>query len=156
MTATLDALGSSLTTSISALGAFVNWVDGTTGEVKATLQVSAIDTDTKTLTFKSTGLARTTVFGHTVATALPDDADYDDYLCLASGTCVPARVLDYTDYLIQFTVVELKRKQGEDVTAEVAALKDLESDVMSMWAGRAATKRVRRVSGLWGSTAPYL
>ncbi len=158
LTADLDSIGSSLTTSIAALGAFVNWVDGTTGEVKATLQVSAVDTAgaAGTVTFKSAGLGRTTVFGQTVATALPTDAGLDDYLCLASGTCIPTRVADYADYLIQYAVVELKRKQAEDTTAEYAALKELESDVTAMWAGRAGTKRVRRVSPIWGNQSVVL
>jgi hypothetical protein len=154
VTADLDSVGAALTTSIASLGAFVNWVDATTGIVKATLQVSAINTTTNTVTFKVAGLGRVTVFGQTVGIALPDDAALDDYLCLASGTCVPMLVADYADYLIQFAVVELKRKQGEDVSAELAALKDLESDVTAMWAGRAAGKRVRRTSGYWGSKLP--
>jgi hypothetical protein len=159
VTADLDAIGTSLTTSIAALGAFVNWVDSTTGLVKATLQVSALSDaagDAGTVTFKTAGLGRTTVFGQTVATALPSDASQDDYLCLASGTCIPMLVSDYADYLVQFAVVELKRKQGEDVTAEFAALKDLEADVTAMWAGRPGGKRVRRVSAIWGSTGPAL
>jgi hypothetical protein len=150
----LDAIGTQLTTSIAALRCFVNWVDGTTGLVKATLQVAALDADTNTVTFKTSGLGRVTVFGQTVATELPADGTEDDYLCLASGTCIPMLVADYSDYLVQFAVVELKRKQGEDVTGEVAALKDLESDVLAMWAGRGAGKRVRRTNNWWGGRAP--
>jgi hypothetical protein len=154
VTCELDALGSDLTTSTAALGAFVNWVDGTTGEVKATLQVASITTATKTIAFKTSGLGRSTVFGQTVSTSLPTDAAQDDYLCLASGTCIPLRVADYSDYLIQFAVVNMKRKQGEDVVAEVAALRELESDITSMWAGRAGSKRVRRASTFWGGASP--
>lgn len=154
VTCELDALGSGLTTSLAALGCFVNWVDGTTGIVKATLQVSALDTATKTVTFKTSGLGRATVFGQTVATALPTDAATDDYLCLASGTCIPMLVADYADYLVQFAVVELKRKQGEDVVAEVAALRELESDVTAMWAGRPGARRIRRTANHWNSPPP--
>ena len=49
----VNSLGSDLTTSIDSLKAFVNIVDGTTGEVKDTAQISAIDTDSKKITFKS-------------------------------------------------------------------------------------------------------
>jgi hypothetical protein len=115
VTVDLDAIGTSLTTSIAALGAFVNWVDSTTGEVKATLQVASLSDvagEAGTITFKTAGLGRTAVFGQTVAITLPTDASLDDYLCLASGTCVPLRVADYADYLIQYAVVDLKRKQG--------------------------------------------
>jgi hypothetical protein len=155
MTCSLDALGVGLTTSIAALGCFVNWVDSTTGLVKATLQVAALTPSTNTVTFKVSGLGRATVFGQTVATSLPATASLDDYLCLANGTCIPTLVADYADYLIQFTVVDLKRKQGEDVTAELAALKDLEADVTAMWAGRASGKRVRRASAIWTAGSRY-
>jgi hypothetical protein len=152
----VDALGSSLTTSIAALGAFVNWVDGLTGLVRATLQVSAIDTTNRRVTFKSASLDRSTVFGQTVSTSLPTDGAQDDYLCLASGTCIPTLIQDYADYLVQFACVEIKRKQGEDVTADFAALKDIEDDVRAMWAGRQTVRRVRRASAIWGGQSTSL
>jgi hypothetical protein len=153
---TLDVVGSGLTTSIASLGAFVNWVDGTTGLVKATLQVASLDSDTGEVVFKTTGLDRTTVFGLTVATALPTDAALDDYLAPARGTCVPTLVSDYADYLVQFAVVELKRKNGEGVSEELVALKDLEDDIKLMWAGREPSRRVQRSNPYWGSRVPLI
>lgn len=156
MTAELDSLGPELTTSIAALGAFVNWVEGTTGTVRATLQVASLDADTSTVTFKTVGLGRATVFGQTVATTLPTDAALDDYLTLANGTCLPTLLVDYYDYLVQFAVCELRRKQGEDVTQDLAALRELEDDVKAMWAGRQTVRRVRKANTYWGARLPLI
>ena len=155
-TATLDTLGSGLTTSIASLQAFVNVVDSTTGLVKATLQVSGINTTTKVVTFKSSGLDRSVVFGQTVAVAVPSDVAVDDLVCIASGTCIPSLLRDYSDYLIQYAVVELKRKLGEPGTDDAVALQRLEDDVKSMWAGRESFNRVNRNSPHWGGRSSLL
>lgn len=152
----LDALGTGLTTSVAALGAFVNVVDPVTGLVKATLQVSALDTTNVKATFKTTSLDRTTVFGQTVAAAVPTTVALDDLVCLANGTCVPTLLADYADFLVQFATVELKRKSGEDVQAELIALGELTDDVKAMWAGRQATLRVQRTSPFWGRRTSLL
>jgi hypothetical protein len=150
----LDALGSDLTTNINALKAFINVVDGTTGLVKVTLQVNGIDEDNLAITHKTTGLDRVTVFGQTVAVAIPTTGDttvnQDDYVCIANGTAVPTLLQDYYDYLVQYAVVELKRKTTEPSQEDYAALKELEDDVKSMWAGREATRRVEKRSPYWG------
>jgi hypothetical protein len=65
-------------------------------------------------------------------------------------------VQDYADYLVQFAVVELKRKQGEDVSAELVALNALEEDIKAMWAGRQASSRVRKASPYWGGKLPLI
>lgn len=155
-TLTLDAIGADLTTDISSLNAFINLVDPMTGVVRATFQVASLDTDDESLVIKTTGLNRQTVFGQTVTTVLPDDTALDDLVCLAAGTCVPTFVADYSDYMIQFAVVELKRKAGETVTEELAALNALEDDIRAMWAGRDATLRVERVGGYWSSQLPLI
>lgn len=152
----LDALGSGLTTSIAALGAFINIIDSTTGEVKVTLQVNGLDTTNNALTYKTTGLDRTSVFGQDVSTEVPTTVELDDYVCLASGTCVPTLLQDYYDYVVQHAVVTLKRKMGEQAPEEYAALKELEEDVKSMWAGREGSKRVARKSPYWGRRLPLI
>lgn len=156
VTAELDSLGSDLTTSIASLFGFVNWIDGITGLVRATLQVSALDSTTNTITFKTASLDRTTVFGLAVSTALPTAAAQDDYLAIANGTCVPTLIQDYADYLIQYAVVELRRKNGEDTTADYAALKELEEDIKCMWSGREAARRVRKAGPYWGGKLPLI
>lgn len=147
---TLDALGSDLTTSIAQLKAFVNVVDRTTGLIKATLQVNGIDESTTTVSFKSAGLDRATVFGQTVGTEIPATVTLDDYLALANGTCIPTLLQDYYDYLVQFAVLEIRRKTQEDSQADYAALKELERDIMNIWAGRENSRRVTRTNPFWG------
>lgn len=147
---TLDAIGSDLTTSIASLKAFVNVIDRTTGLIKTTLQVNGINTTTKVISFKTTGLDRSEVFGQMVATAIPATVLRDDYLALANGSCIPTLLQDYYDYLVQFAVLEVRRKTQEDTTAEYAALKELERDLMAIWAGRESTRRVTRSNPYWG------
>lgn len=153
----LDAIGADLTTSIAQLKAFVNLVDGTTGAVKGTMQVSAVPSSIASpLQFKASSLDRATVFGQTVDTVLATDVEADDYVCIANGTCVPNLLSDYSDYLVLAAVVELRRAAGEDTTAEVAQLRELEDDVRAMWAGRAAGLRVARKSPYWGTSQSLL
>lgn len=148
----LDAVGDELTTSIAQLKAFVNLVDGTTGVVKGTMQVSAVPaTIASPLTFKSSGLDRTTVFGLTVDTAIDADVAVDDYVCIANGTCVPVMFSDYADYLTLAAVIELRRAAGEAVTDEKDQLAALEDDLKAMWAGRAGGKRVTRAANHWSA-----
>lgn len=148
---TLDAIGSSLTTSVDGLNAFVNIVDGTTGIVKKTMQVASINTTSKVVTFKSSGLERTTVFGQTVSTSLStDDVDLDDYLTIANGTCIPTLVMDYDDFLIQHAVVAIKRRFGEPTAEDKQELLELEEDVRLMWAGRPASRKVTKKNRHWG------
>jgi len=150
-TVTVDTLGSDITTDTTdGFNAWVNVIDYVTGEVKGTLQVSAIDTSTKTVTFKSTGLTRTTVLGKTIATTLPTDITEDDYIAVIKGTCVPEVPGAYVDYIIQYAVVELRRRHGEDTSAEFAHLKELEEEIQKMWVGRESSNRVRKSGGSWG------
>lgn len=150
-TITVDALGSDITHDTSdGFNAWVNIIDYNTGEVKATLQVANINPTTKVITFKYTGLARTTVLGKTIATTLPTDISEDDYVCVIRGTCIPEVPGAYTDYIIQYAVVELRRRHGEDTAAEFAQLKELEEEIQKMWVGRESSHRVRKSSAQWG------
>jgi hypothetical protein len=148
----VDSLGSNLTTSITALKAFVNIVDGTTGEVKSTNQISAIDTTNKKITFKSSSLDRSLVNGQTVSTSLSTDVALDDYITISNGTCIPTFVRDYSDYLIQHAVVEIMNRLGVPTQEAFAKLKELEDDVTAMWAGRPHSVRIQPRSKHWGRT----
>lgn len=151
----VDDIGADLTTSISDLKAFVNVIDGTTGLVKTTLQISALDQTANKITFKTTGLNRTTVFGLTVADEIPATVALDDYICLAFGTCIPPLVRDYDDFIIAYTVLEIKRRMGEDTTAEYAHFKETEADIEKMWSGRPSTGRIGRRNAHWGRTTSF-
>lgn len=152
----LNSVGSGLTTSTTNFGAFVNVVDPNSGEVLGTYQTTAvggtyIDVGTPT---------RTTAYGQTVidgqqtqAQIEADDCEYpaqDDYVCSAAGTCVPPIGPDLADYLVNAATVILKRKVGEDIAQERDALKELEDDLDTLWAGRPGTKRVQRRNPIWG------
>lgn len=147
----VDSVGSDLATTTSGFASYVNFVDRNTGEVKGSCQISAINATTGQLTFKSAGLTRSTVLGQTISTSLPSDLTEDDYLCIVTGTCVPELPDAYTDYLIQYAVVEIRRRFGEPTNEEYAALKELESELLKMWAGREARGTVRKASNHWRS-----
>jgi len=152
----VDSVGSELTTEVDSLNAFVNLIDRFTGEVRSTLQVVDIDSTNNTLQFKTTGLDRSTVFGLTVDTAIPDDVALDDYVTLASGTNVPTLLQDYYDYLVVFSVLEIKRSLGLPTQEEFAASKEIESDVLALWAGKQSTRRIQKDNPYWGQRTPMI
>ena len=145
----LDALGSDLTTSTAALGAFVNIVDAQTGEIKVSLQTNAITTATKQVSFKTSGLTYATVYNRTIATAITSDVETNDYVCAVQGTCIPDLPDSCLDFLIQYAVTEIKRRMGETVQEEAALLKALETDVERQWAGRESSHTISNRSRTW-------
>ena len=152
-TIVLDAVGSGLSTSVDTLAAFINVIDHLTGRIKATLQVSGINTTTKTLTIKTTSLSRSTVFGYTVGTALPTDIALDDYVCLASGTCVPFLSMDLTNYHVEIAGFFVKRALGTVDTADFSERDKVMEAASSFWTGRDYSLRIRRKRKL---THPFL
>lgn len=145
----VDDIGSSLSTSVTGFGSYLAVIDYNTGETKRRLQISALDEDTNQITFKSSGLTRSTVLGNTINTTIGDDVAVDDYVCLVSGTCVPEIDEAYTDYLIQHAVVATKRRLGEPTQEEFAELKELETELLKSWAGREISSRIRKASKAW-------
>jgi hypothetical protein len=145
----VDALGDDLTTSTDALGAFVNIVDAQTGEIKVSLQTLALDTATKKVSFKTSGLTYSTVYNRTIDTALPTTVDNHDYICSVSGTCVPDLPDACLDYLIQYAVTEIRRRMGESVQDDAAMLKQLEQEIERQWAGRETSHRVANKARHW-------
>lgn len=145
----LDALGSDLTTSTDALGAFVNVVDAQTGEIKVSLQTNAINTTSKQVSFKTSGLTLATVYNRTIATAIPTTVETNDYVCAIQGTCVPDLWDECLDYLIQYAVYEIRRRMGETLADEAQALKRLEDDIERQGAGRESSRRIANKSPAW-------
>jgi hypothetical protein len=142
----VDELGDDISTSVTGYGSYINFIDYNTGEIKGSCQVSAIDTTLKQVSIKTTGLTRSTVLGRTVATSLPTDLSVDDYVCLITGTAVPELDEAYVDYLVQYAVVEIKRRFGESIEQELPTLKDLKDELDAMWAGRESSGRVVRTN----------
>lgn len=145
----VDSIGSDLSTSTTGFSTYVNVVDYVTGNVKRTLQISALDSSTGQVTFKSSGLTRSSVLGKTVETSIGSDVAVDDYLCLVTGTCVPEVDEAYTDYIIQHAIVAIRRRLGEPSNEDFAELKELEQELMKAWASREQSNRVRKGSGAW-------
>jgi hypothetical protein len=145
----VDDIGADVSTSTTGFGAYLNVIDYNTGAIKRTLQVSATDTTSEQITFKSSGLTRSTVLGKTVSTSIGSDVAVDDYVCLVTGTCVPEVDEAYTDYLIQHAVVAIRRRLGEPVVDDLAELKDLEEELLKSWTSREMSHRVRKGSRAW-------
>lgn len=154
----LDDVSDSLTTSTTGLAAFTNVVSPSTGEVLGTYQTTTVGA-----TYIAFGTrTRTTAYEYSVIQGRQTQAeiealDYeypaqDDYVCSAAGSCVPPLGQDVADYLVQYAVVELKRKAGEDIKQEQDRLTELEQDMETMWAGRPSQLRVQRRNPHWGGT----
>lgn len=146
-TITLNSIGSDISTSVDTLAAFLNIIDHITGAIKATVQISGINTTTKVLTIKTASLSRTTVYGYTVASSLPTDIADDDYVCLASGTCVPYLSMDLTNYHVEIAAFYTKRALGTVETADFSERDEVKKAASSFWSGRENTLRLRRTRG---------
>lgn len=149
----LDALGSSLSTSVSNLTAFVNVIDQFTGDVKGTYQVASLTSASSALTIKTSSLSRSSVFGLGVSDALSSTITEDDYVCLASGTCIPFFFREYTDFLSRYATNEVKLRYGLLTELDIAALKDIEDDVKQMWASRPQGLRMQPRNPHWNRTS---
>ena len=144
----VDNPGSDLSTEVDELNSFVNIINARTGEVRATLQISSIDDGR--ITFRSTP-SRVDVFGKTVSTSLLDlGVKRDDYICIASGTCVPYLASPTSNFLIQFAVAELSRQLGINSIEEEQVLSKFEDQVKRTWAGRETSIRVAKRSPAYG------
>lgn len=140
----VDAVGDDVNTEIGNYGAFINFVDFTTGAIKGTMQVALMDKDNGLITFKSSGLDRDRVLLKTVQTELPDNLEEDDLICLVNGTCVSEIPEAYANFIIQHAVVSLKRRLGEDVGYELADLRESQEEIDKMFVGRESSKRVSK------------
>jgi len=148
----VDDIGSSISTTSSAnnpFGLYLNIIDYNTGDIKRSMQVSALDTTAEQITFKASGLTRSTVLGRTIETTIGSDVAVDDYVCLVTGTCVPEVDEAYTDYILQHTIIAIKRRLGEPIVDEMEELKELKGELSKAWAGREHSHRVRKASKSW-------
>jgi len=136
-------------TNTADLGCFINIINQYTGDVTATLQVVAIDYTANRLTIKTSSLYRSTVYGRTVSSAIPTTTNDDDFVTSAQGSCIPIYFSDFSDYLVQHAVVEIKRTFDTNVEDELEQLKKLEDDVKEMWASRPTGKRVQPRNKSW-------
>jgi hypothetical protein len=142
-----------VSTEADALESFVNIIDGLTGLVKCTLQVSNISGDR--LTFRSVS-TYATVYGRTVTTDLTNiTVTSDDYVCPASGTCIPQFGNAFVTYLVEYAVAALGRSLGDAQAAISSGIADkAQKAAEQQTAGRTNTRRVKNRSKVWGGI-PY-
>lgn len=149
----VDNVGSDISTESDELANFINVINARTGEVRATFQVASVDDGRIYIRTTPTGVPpRTEVLGRPLSTSLANlGIKADDYVCLATGTCVPYLASPTSNFLIQFSVAELSRQLGLNSVEEEQVLDKFEKQVKTTWAGRESTLRVRKRSAAYGS-----
>lgn len=145
---TVDSVGSGISTSVDTLAGFINIIDHLTGEIKSTHQVSGYDSTAKTITIKTSGLDRSTVFGYTVSDSLPSTLANDDLVCLADGTCVPTFAHDLTNFLVDIAGFYTKRKLAIVDQADYIEREAIIKAISSLSFGREYTKKIERTNGV--------
>lgn len=148
----VDQAGDNLDTATDALESYVNVIDGQTGIVKGTLQISNIEGDR--VKFKSTP-TRATVFNRTVDSDINNlssglTVELDDYICSAQGTCVPQFARPMSNFLVQFADAEARMKLGGPADMSLRILEKFEKErVERAWVGRQQHRRVKKRSKHW-------
>lgn len=147
----VDEIGSTLTTEADQLTSFVNIINGRTGEVKGSFQISLLDDGR--INFRTVvSPGREEVLGKTINTSMVDlGIQPDDYVCVVSGTCVPYLASPTTNFLIQYSVAELSRQLGINSVEEEQVLAKFEEQVKRTWSGREPTTRIVKRSPAFGS-----
>jgi len=149
----VDTLGDDLSTEADTLESYVNLVDGQTGTVKWTGQISVIDA--QQITFRSSPI-RTSVLNRTVDGTLPTSSEtptvgLDDYVCSIRGTCIPPSGA-LRNFLVEFTVAEIVRSLGGEAATEEQVLDKFEKQIEKYGTARETTMRIQRRSSAWGRT----
>lgn len=144
---TVEDLGSDLTTNADELNNYANIIDGQTGEIKQTLQVSSIVGNR--ITFRNAP-TRTTVLNRTVDTAISTDVSEDDYICVVQGTCIPYFTFPMYNFLVQYATNEMRRKLEHQADSDEKLREMFEKQLERSWVNREVTARVRLKSKHWG------
>ena len=146
----VDSPGDDLTTESDQLGSFVNWVDGQTGEIKATLQIVSVQESR--INFREVPAeGRSTVLNRTVVGELPADGEKDDYLCAVDGICVPYYGQPTCNFMVAYAAAEIATlKLGGESGASERLVEKFEQQVERTWVGREKQMRVSKRSHAWG------
>lgn len=144
----VDAVGGNISTESDQLENFINIINARTGEVRGTFQVAATD-DTR-ITLRSSP-NRSEVLGQPVLSSIADlGIKEDDYVCLATGTCVPYLSSPTANFLIQYSIAELCRQLGVNGPEEEQVIDKFEKQVKTTWAGREPTARINKRNNIYG------
>jgi hypothetical protein len=144
----VDAIGSDLTTESDQLGSYVNVVDGQTGVIKKTLQISSIQENK--IVFRTVPLRQP--LNRTVSGSFTDtDISPDDYICAIEGICVPYYGRPTSNFLIAHAVKEIAAiKLGGELGAIQSVVDSFEKQVERTWVGREKQMRIQKRSQNWG------
>ena len=142
----VEGLGTDLTTVSDSLNNFVNVIDGQTGVVKQSLQISSIQGSK--VVFR-TSPSRTSVLNRTVSAAISTSVQEDDYICVVLGTCVPYFAFPIYNFMVQYTTNEMNRKLKNESNTDEEVLERFAKQVERSWVGRESTLRVKMQSQHW-------
>jgi hypothetical protein len=143
----VDEAGTDLSEASDKRESYVNVIDGETGKVKVSLQISSINATQ--ITFRSTPL-RSTVLGHTISGSITADLiAADDYLCGIQGSCVPLLKSSYSVFVIYSAVLDLQQKLGQDVQLMFERTKALEKFLQRSWTSSEPTAELALDSPVW-------
>ena len=143
----VENVGTDITASQDDLNSYVNIIDGQTGEVRTTLQVSSIVGNK--IVFR-TSPVRTSVLNRPVATSFDDTTVLlDDYISVVQGTCVPLMTFPLYNFLVQYSANEMNRKLKNEAQTDAFLFKQFEDMIKSTWAGREVELRVKMKSKHW-------
>lgn len=148
-----DGAVSSETDRLASYISVINWA---TGEVRASFQVESITGDKVKL--RATP-QRSSVKGETISSATDlasSGADFDDYLCLAEGTCVPFFQDSLAIHLVAYGCARLRLALDGQAQLEAAIEAAAQTALESAYYGREATERVQAGSPVWGGGARRL
>lgn len=142
----VDDIGTGLSSSVDDLTAFINFVDSGTGLIKGTAQVVGLNEASNRITIQvsSPNLSRTSVFGFTVSAAVPTDLSLDDYVCLASGTCIPYLASDLSNYHVELAAFHVKRALGTVGQADFSERDRVIERITKLWSGRENTMKINK------------
>jgi len=142
----VDDIGTGLSSSVDDLSAFINFVDAGTGLIKGTAQVVGLNDASNRVTIQvsSPHLSRTTVFGFAVSAAVPSDLALDDYVCLASGTCIPYLASDLSNYHVELASFHVKRALGTVGQADFSERDRVIERISKLWSGRENTMKINK------------
>lgn len=146
-----------LSSDMDSLSAYVNLIDGRSGRIKATMQISKVVNSQVYLASAPIADARQTVEGRTVVYAIPDSVTKDDYLCPVEGTCIPPMRSPLTNFLISYASAEIKALKLEgDPGVVFQMLSRFEERIDKTWVRRESSLRVGKSSRIWSPRARSL
>lgn len=135
-----------------AYGKYINIADATTGLIKCTLQVEAINDEQIVI---KTSPTRTTVFNLPVSSAIPDTVSPDDVISSVDGLGILFFNRPLANYLIQYAVNEVQRSLGvSNLSFEEGKLRELRKTVESSWKRRGGSKFKRQHTRVFANK-PY-